>query len=487
MRRSPRRARSSAHSVSATAPGLRSTASTPRCPSSRRPVRSSPRRATPEALRSTIAAAARAHTAFASASRDEQSARAAGEALGLAVDGDLDAWTASAPGRAEPGSGARTRRGAPALDAEVRSAEAAVDAATLRIEAADREAHRTSRRDRRADDETRRDPAPRRPCGRPTGGLGCGRRASRAAREAERLRAAESALDLELTQATALHAAAQSALFSAASAANRRHGRRARIGHSDRNIPALSAARSITRRRPRIPTPSRSRTSPSRKRREMPRRRRSGSWRRHPRRCAPSRPPPPPAPTGGTSNRPRASTVTPLRRSRSHRAAVEDLTALDIQLGELVARAERLDAEREEDVRALAEAREQHALLRQRSTEAHELIVEARGGFDTVARPARRHGVEDCRSATRSSRPSRRARAGPRRSSRRRRSGTRRSQNPCSTTWTPPRGRCVRWRSRRPSIARIAQHAVQREKERAVPVRSRTAYAARGADRPGAG
>lgn len=90
-----------------------------------------------EALRSTIAAVARAHSALAVASRDEQDAHAAGEALGLDVDGDLEAWTAAAT--RESGAWQRAREleeSAPTLDAEVRAAEEAVVAATARIEAA---------------------------------------------------------------------------------------------------------------------------------------------------------------------------------------------------------------------------------------------------------------------------------------------------------------------------------------------------------------
>lgn len=338
-----------------------------------------------EALRSTIAAAARAHTAFASASRDEQSARAAGEALGLAVDGDLDAWTAERT--RESGAWQRAREleeAAPALDAEVRSAVAAVEAATLRIEAAD--AKRTALPDEIAALTTRRDET-RRLADRVDdrqAALAAADVRREAAREAERLRAAESALDLELTQATALHAAAQSALSQLRQ--RRTDGMAGELASTLRQEHPCPVCGSLDHPAPAthsdpvsledIALAEEARDAAAQKERQLAS---TSSTLRAESAAATAR-------ADGRDIEQAESEYADAAAALSiSRAALEDLTALDIQLGELVARAERLDAEREEDARALAEAREQHALLRQRSAEAHERIVEARGGFDTVA------------------------------------------------------------------------------------------------------
>lgn len=66
-------------------------------------------------------------------------------------------------------------------------------------------------------------------------------------------------------------------------------------------------------------------------------------------------------------------------------AAAATAAQLDEALIALVSRMEQLDAQRAVDEAESAEAREQHALLQQRSTDAATQIDDARGGFATVA------------------------------------------------------------------------------------------------------
>jgi exonuclease SbcC len=66
-------------------------------------------------------------------------------------------------------------------------------------------------------------------------------------------------------------------------------------------------------------------------------------------------------------------------------AAAERTLALDARLQELAERAESLEQERAADLASLATAREQQAVLTQRSVDAQALIAEARGDAPTVA------------------------------------------------------------------------------------------------------
>ncbi|MFF1540625.1 AAA family ATPase [Microbacterium sp. NPDC058269] len=338
-----------------------------------------------EVLRSTIAAAARAGAALTVASREEQSARAAAEALDLPVDGDLDAWTAERI--RESGAWQRAREleeRAPALDAKARSAEEAIVAVAARIEAAEEKraslpaeiTELTSLRD-----ETRRlaDRVDDRLASQETADL---RRA--AAREAERLKAAEMSLDLELTQATALHAAAQTSL--AQLRQRRTDGMAGELASTLRDEHPCPVCGSLDHPTPAthsdpvspedIALAEEARDAASQKERELAS---SASTLRAELAAATARA------DGRDVERAESEYAEASAALASSRAAAEALKTLDFQLDELVIRLERLDADRDVDASALTEARERHALLRQRSVEAHQLVTEARGGFDSVA------------------------------------------------------------------------------------------------------
>lgn len=338
-----------------------------------------------ESLRPMIAAAARAAAALEAASLEEQNARVTGQAMGLPVDDDLEAWAEERT--REIGAWQRAREieeSAPALDAEVRAAEEAVAVATARIQAADakraalpeevaalnasREAAR-SLADRVEDRQAAQETAD-------------ARRA--AAREAERLRTAELSVDVELTQATALHAEAQSTL--AELRRRRTDGMAGELASTLRHEQPCPVCGSLEHPAPAthadpvspedIAVAEEARDSAARRERELASR--SSELRAE---LA--------AATARADGRDVARAETEYEEAAAaladSRAAVETLTALDTQLADLVTRLEHLDTEREDDARALAEAREQHALLRQRRTDAQELITAARGAFHTVA------------------------------------------------------------------------------------------------------
>lgn len=338
-----------------------------------------------ESLRTTIAAATRAAAALGVAVQDEQNARTVGETMELPVDDDLDAW--SAERTRESGAWQRAREleeNAPSLDAEVRAAEEEVAAATSRIETAD--GKRAALPDEIATLNASRDIA------RSLADRIDDRRAAQesaearrvAALEAERLQAVERALDLELTQATTLHEAAQSNLaelrrrrmdgMAGELASTLRHGQACPVcGSLEHPMPATHAdpvspedialaedARDVAAQRERELS---SRSSALRA--EL-----AGLTARA---------------DGRDVSRAEAEHAEASAALASSLAAVETLAALDLQLAELLTRLEHLDAEREDDAKALADAREQHALLRQRRVEAQDLITEARGAFPTVA------------------------------------------------------------------------------------------------------
>jgi len=338
-----------------------------------------------EALRSTIAAATRARTALADASADEQRAREGWEAWGIPVDGDLETWAAERT--RESGSWERAREleeQAPVLDVALQSAEQAVVAATARVDAG--EAERSSLPAAAADltaerDETRRI-ADRADDLRAAADVAAARHA--AAREEERLRVAQAAADRDLTEATAAHAAAQTAL---AQLRQRRTdgmaGELASTLRPEHPCPVCGAlehpspAAHVDPVSPEdIADAEAVRDAAAQRERELAT-------------VSANLLAELAAATARADGRSVEQAEQELAESTAAHAgslaAAEQLKTLDARLGELAARVERLETQKADDAAALAEAREQHALMRQRSTEARELIAEARGGFDTVA------------------------------------------------------------------------------------------------------
>lgn len=338
-----------------------------------------------EAVRSTIAAAARAQTAVTVAAEDEQRSREVWETFELAVDGDLEEWAAARTRESGSWERARELEGqAPALDAELQSAEEAVAAATTRLEAGEAEratlpaaitaltAERDERRrlaDRVGDARAAQEEAD-------------ARRA--AAHEAERLQRAQAATEIELTDATTVHAAAQTDL--AQLRQRRIDGMSGELASSLRPENPCPVCGSLQHPAPATHVDPVSPEDIA----EAEKARDAAAQREHELSSASS------------TLRADLAAVTARADGRSieqaeteHEAAasaharslsaVDELKTLDVQLSELVARVAQLDAEKTEGTAALAQAREQHALLQQRSTEARELIAEARGVFDTVA------------------------------------------------------------------------------------------------------
>lgn len=337
-----------------------------------------------EALRSTIAAASRARVAAADAADGEQRARRAWDEFGIHVDVDLEAWAVERTRE----SGAWERAGElekqmPALDAELQSAEQAVADATARIEAGEAERGTlpaattalTAERDEtrrladRADDlRAAKDAAEAR---------------GAAAEEGERLRAALTTAEIALTEATAAHATAQTAL---ARLRQRRTegmaGELATTLRHDHPCPvcgALEHPSPATHSDPVSPDDiaeaEHARDAAARREQELAA---ASSSLLAELAAATARA------DGRRVEQAEGELAEAAEAHASSLAAAEDLKTLDARLGELIARGERLEAERTDDTAALAAAREQHALLRQRSAEARELIAEARGDFETV-------------------------------------------------------------------------------------------------------
>lgn len=338
-----------------------------------------------ESLRSVIAVAARSTAALEAATQAEQNARMMGEAIGVPVDGDVDDWVAERT--RESGAWQRAReleQSGQTLDAEVRAAEEAVAASTARIEAAD--AKRAALPDEIAALNASREEA--RSLADRVGDRQAAREAAEARRsaahEAERLRMAEMSLDRELTQATSRHAAEQSAL---AELRRRRTdgmaGELASTLQAEQPCPvcgSLDHPTPATHADPVSPEDisraEEARDLASQGEREVAAR--SAALRAELAAVSARA-------DGRDIDRAENEYVEAASALMASREAEETLTALDSRLSTLVTQLERLDAEREDDAKALADAREQHALLRQRSAEAHELITTARGAFDTVA------------------------------------------------------------------------------------------------------
>ncbi|MDF2507240.1 MAG: hypothetical protein K0Q52_1099 [Microbacterium sp.] len=338
-----------------------------------------------EAVRSTISAAARAETALTAATEDERRARAAWDAYEVVVDGDLDGWVAAR--MRESGSWERARElesQAPMLEAERGSAEEAVAAATARLEA--REAERATLPDAITALTEERDEK-RRLADR----IGDARAAQEeadarrtAAREAERLQAAQASTELELADATAVHAAAQTNL---AQLRQRRidgmSGELASTLRPDHPCPvcgSLEHPAPATHTDPVSPEDiaeaETDRDVAAQRERELSS---ASSTLRAGQAVATARA------DGRNIDHAEAEYEAAAAAHARSLAAAEELKTLDGRLRELVDRVAQLETEKAESTAALAQAREQHALLRQRSTEARELIAAARGDFDTVA------------------------------------------------------------------------------------------------------
>ena len=338
-----------------------------------------------EALRSTISVAVRARAAADEAAASAERAREAWEAHGVVVDGALETWAAE---RTRDSGGWERARDlevqAPTLDAEVRVAEDAVAAAASRIEKGDEEraslpaatAALTAERDDarrladRADDlRAARDAAD-------------ARRA--AARESERLQAALASAEIELTEATAVHAAAQTAL---ARLRQRRTdgmaGELASTLRADEPCPVCGshehpapATHSDPVSPDDIADAEAARDAAAQRERELS----SASAAVRADLAAASA-----LADGQSIERAETAYVEATAALADSLAAVERRELLDAQLADLSARVGRLEAERLEEATALAQANEHLALLRQRRADAHQLIAEARDGFDTVA------------------------------------------------------------------------------------------------------
>ena len=338
-----------------------------------------------EAVRSTITAAARAQTALARASEDEQRAREVWEAYEVSVDGDLETWVADRTRESGSWERARELEGqTPALEAELQSAEQAVAAATARLEAGEAEradlpaaitaltAERDEKRrlaDRLGDARSAQEEADAR---------------RTAAREAQRLQTALASTEAELTDATALHATAQTNL--AQLRRRRIDGMSGELASSLRDDHPCPVCGSLAHPAPATHadpiSPEDIAEAESARDIEAQRERELSS--------------------ASSTLRAELAAVTARADGRSIEqadtdyeaaaeaharslAADEERKTLDARLSALVDRVAQLDAEKTESAAALAQAREQHALLRQRSAEARELIAEARGTFDTVA------------------------------------------------------------------------------------------------------
>lgn len=338
-----------------------------------------------EALRPTIVAAVRAKDALLEALADEQAARTTWDAFEITVDGDLEAWAAART--RECGAWEQARKleeRAPTLARDLQCAVEAVEAATARIEAG--EAEKASIPDATDELTKRRDEA-RRLADR-LADLRVAQEAAAArrtaAREEQRVRGAESKADRELTEATATHAAAQATL--AQLRQRRNNGMAGELAVSLRHGHACPVCGSVEHPDPATHTDpvspddiaeaERIRDAAAQQEREL---------------------------SAVSSNlRAELAAVTARADGRSideaeaeydeaataharGRAAAATLKDLDAQMSELIDRAARIEVRQAEESAAFAQAREHYALLRQQSSEAHERIAEARGEFDTVA------------------------------------------------------------------------------------------------------
>lgn len=338
-----------------------------------------------EALRSTIAAAARARVALDAARESEQSARQAWALLEIDAGDDLESWTAERTRETGGWQHAlELERHADELDAEVGAAHEAVEAASARVAAG--ESERAALPAEVADLRGERDEA-RRAADRASDLLTAREAAEarlRAAGEAERLRAAYVSAEQEVAAATTAHAAAQTEL--ARLRQRRIEGMAGELAadlvdhqpcpvcgslehpqpatHSDPvsadDVAAAEATRDIAAADERDAA-----AKASAVRVELA--------------AAETRA------DGRSIEQAEAEHAAAGEEYLRSVAAADRQKELDARLEELAEREERLDRERTDDAAALAAARESAAVLIQRQVQARAQIVEARGPFETVA------------------------------------------------------------------------------------------------------
>lgn len=338
-----------------------------------------------ELLRSLITAAVRARTALTSAVEHEKSVRESWKAFGIAVGGELESWAEERT--RESGAWERAReweKQAPHREAELQKAENSLSLVAARIESGETErdslpaamAALTAERDdsrRLADRKNDLDAAQQTADGR-----------RRAAHEIERLRVAEASAERQLSESSAVHAAAQSAL---AQLRQRRidgmAGELASALQPDHSCPVCGslehpapAAHSDPVSPEDIAEAESARDSAAQNERDC-----ASTCAALTAELAAS------AAVAGQRSVDQAESeyAEAVEAYEQSLAAAKRCAELDQQLSELSARAERLEAERAADVAALAQAREEHAVLSQRNKDAHDLIADARGEFDSVS------------------------------------------------------------------------------------------------------
>ncbi|MEU4016899.1 SMC family ATPase [Microbacterium sp. NPDC028030] len=347
-----------------------------------------------EALRSTVATAARAHAEYQTAVETEQAAWAAWNAFDITVGGDSEEGDLEA-GALEEWVAARTKEtGAweracaleeqeAGLAEELATAAAAVEVATARVESGERE--RASLPEAMAALTAQRDQA-RRVADREgdlRAALDAADARRAAAREVQRLRREEAAADAQVVEASALHAQAQTAL--AQLRQRRADGMAGEL--ASRLVPDAAcpvcgslehpapATHSDPVSREDVEAAEVVRDAAAQRERELVA---ASSALRAERAGADARS------DGRTVEQAEAEFAEAVAAHAQSRAAAEEVVALDTRLATLLSRADDLETERAEAAAHLAAEREAHAVLLQRNADAQAVIAEARGSFPSV-------------------------------------------------------------------------------------------------------
>ncbi|MEV7609964.1 SMC family ATPase [Microbacterium sp. NPDC089320] len=339
---------------------------------------------TAELLRGPISAAAAASSALRAAMEVEQRARAKWAAHGIVAD-DLAEWAAERTRQTGTWQrAAELETSASALEAELAAAAEAVAAATARIEAA--EADRVAL-PRQLEQLTLERDAARQRADR-VGDLAAARDTAAvrhaAALEAERLAADRVAADRELAGASAELAAAQTALaqlrqrrldgFAGELAASLHDGEACPVcGSSEHPAPAVHAD----------PVSAEDVDEAEIERDTIAQREREATERVSGLRAELA------AAVSRAERRTVDEAAAELQEATAAHAqsieASELRTALEKQRDALIDRIRQLDSDRERDSAALAAAREAHSLVAQRVADAGQAISDARGPFESVA------------------------------------------------------------------------------------------------------